>query len=161
MSSRVDVHHHFVPQSYRDGEHPPQHTLSQDELTPEIAVVGAGGDPSGWEIPQWSKEADEAFMKNNEITTTILSLTAPGACILKGSASAKLARDANEYAAKMRNENPARWGFLATLLSLLDKEFALTELSHALDELKADGVTLFTRYGPDNHYLGHPDFKYI
>jgi predicted TIM-barrel fold metal-dependent hydrolase len=27
-----------------------------------------------------------------------------------------------------------------------------------LDVLKADGVTLFTRYGNDNHYLGHPDF---
>lgn len=100
-------------------------------------------------------------MKKNEITTTILSLTAPGACILKGSASAKLARDANEYASKMRDENPARWGFLAALPSLLDKELALTELTYALDELKADGVTLFTRYGPDNHYLGHPDFKYI
>lgn len=30
-----------------------------------------------------------------------------------------------------------------------------------MDTLKADGITLFTRYGPGNHYLGHPDFKPI
>lgn len=30
-----------------------------------------------------------------------------------------------------------------------------------MDVLKADGVTVFTRYGDDNHYLGHPDFAEI
>ena len=34
----------------------------------------------------------------------------------------------------------------------------MDELVYALDTLHADGVTLFTRYGTDNHYLGHPDF---
>lgn len=29
------------------------------------------------------------------------------------------------------------------------------------DVLHADGVTLFTRYGSDNHYLGNPGFKSI
>jgi predicted TIM-barrel fold metal-dependent hydrolase len=127
----------------------------------EKAVIGAGGDPSGWEIPQWSPESDEAFMKKNGINTTILSLTAPGACILKGESAAKLARQANEYAAKMRDNDPSRYGFLAALPSLTDKSLALSELAYALDELKADGVTLFTRYGAGNQYLGHPDFKYI
>lgn len=100
-------------------------------------------------------------MKEYGVSTTILSLTAPGACILKGEASAKLARDANEYAAKMRDDNPSKYGFLAALPSLLDKDLALREMSYALDVLKADGVTLFTRYGGDNHYLGHPDFRYV
>jgi predicted TIM-barrel fold metal-dependent hydrolase len=30
-----------------------------------------------------------------------------------------------------------------------------------LDNLKADGITLYTRYGTDNHYLGHPDFRAV
>ena len=59
----------------------------------------------------------------------------------------------------MRDAEPERYGFFASLPSLLDGELALKELAYAMDELKADGVTLFTRYGAGNHYLGHPDFK--
>ncbi|KEF54215.1 uncharacterized protein A1O9_10011, partial [Exophiala aquamarina CBS 119918] len=47
-----------------------------------------------------------------------------------------------------------RYGFFASLLSLLHTELALKEIAHALDELHADGVIFFTRYGEDNHYLG-------
>lgn len=91
-----------------------------------------------------------------------MSLTAPGACILKDpTASAELARQTNLYAAKLRDENPKKYGFFAALPNLLDKDLALAEIAYALDTLKADGVTLFTRYGTDNHYLGHPDFKDI
>ncbi len=61
----------------------------------------------------------------------------------------------------MRDKDPSRYGFLANLPSLTDKELALAEFKYAVDELKADGVTLFTRYGDGNNYLGHPDFKYI
>ncbi len=96
------------------------------------------------------------------ITTTILSLTAPGACILKDpKASAELARKTNEFAAKIRDDQPKKYGFFAALPNILDKENAMAEIAYALDTLKADGVTLFTRYGDDNHYLGHPDFKDI
>jgi predicted TIM-barrel fold metal-dependent hydrolase len=38
-------------------------------------------------------------------------------------------------------------------------ELALSELSYALDELNADGVTLFTSYGKEGHYLGHDTFR--
>ncbi|KAI0685444.1 hypothetical protein C8T65DRAFT_168845 [Cerioporus squamosus] len=38
---------------------------------------------------------------------------------------------------------------------------ALAELRYALDELHADGVTLFTRYGRGNQYLGDPAFAPI
>ena len=34
-------------------------------------------------------------------------------------------------------------------------------MAYAMDSLHADGVTLFTRYGDDNHYLGHEDFRPI
>lgn len=39
-----------------------------------------------------------------------------------------------------------------------DLDRAISELSYALDVLHADGVTLFTRYGNENYYLGHPNF---
>ncbi|KAL3484147.1 2-amino-3-carboxymuconate-6-semialdehyde decarboxylase [Aspergillus germanicus] len=38
---------------------------------------------------------------------------------------------------------------------------SLAEIRYALDILKADGVTLFTRYGSGNQYFGHPAFKPI
>src|SRR4051812_16762851 len=56
-------------------------------------------------------------------------------------------------------QNPS--GFFAALPSLLDTEAALKEIEYALDTLKADGITLFTRYGDGAKYLGHPDFRRI
>jgi predicted TIM-barrel fold metal-dependent hydrolase len=93
---------------------------------------------------------------------TILSMTAPGACIEKETtAAAKLARQSNEMAASIRDQNPSSYGFFASLPDLLDTKETLEELNYALDKLKADGVILFTRYGKDNHYLGHPEFRPI
>lgn len=95
------------------------------------------------------------------IQTAILSITAPGACILKGGPSFELARKMNLYAAEVRDKQPNKFGFFANLPSLLDTEAALEEIRFALDELHADGVTLFTRYGNSNTYLGHPDLEPI
>ena len=127
-----------------------------------LALENAGGDPSGWYIPPWTLEADKSLSKSVGNKTAILSVTAPGACIEKDSdAAAKLARKCNEYSAAIRDQEPKAFGFFASLPSLLDTAASLKELAYALDDLKADGVTLFTRYGPDNHYLGHADFAPI
>lgn len=102
------------------------------------------------------------MMEKAGIQTAILSLTAPGVEITPGrEAQAQLARNINLYAANLRDANPKSLGFFAALPSLLDIQAALNEIEYAFDTLKADGVTLFTRYGDDNHYLGHPDFKPI
>ena len=92
----------------------------------------------------------------------MLSITAPGPSIVNdGSKAADLARHLNEYLAKLRDRDPQGYGFFGTLPSLLATEACLTEIAHVFDALKADGITLFTRYGEDNHYLGHPDFEPI
>lgn len=84
-------------------------------------------------------------MKDIGLSRTILSLTAPGPCLIDGQPSRDLARSANEYAAKLRDEQPARYGFFASLPSLLDTAGALEEINYALKVLNADGVILFTR----------------
>ena len=113
-------------------------------------------------MPEWDLELDDAVNTKFGISTTILSLTAPGACILKDpQQAAELARKTNEFAAKIRDDHPPKYGFFAALPNLLDKEIALKEIAYAFDVLKADGVTLFTRYGTGHHYLGHPEFKDI
>ncbi|CAK7233358.1 hypothetical protein SBRCBS47491_008581 [Sporothrix bragantina] len=141
--NKVDTHHHFVPPFYRQ------------------AIEDAGGDPSGWPTPKWSPLATELLMTRLGIKTAILSATAPGACIVKGEASYKLARQLNEYAADMRDKQPDKFGFFASLPCVLDTKATLEEIRYSLDELHADGVTLFTRYGEGNTYLGHKDIEPI
>jgi predicted TIM-barrel fold metal-dependent hydrolase len=107
-------------------------------------------------------ELDQEIMTLLGVRTTILSVTAPGACILKDSKrAARLARECNEYAAAIRDARPGQYGFFASLPPLCDTQAALNEISYALTTLKADGVTLFTRYGSKHHYLGHSSFRPI
>lgn len=140
---KIDTHHHFVPEFYAE------------------IVEQAGGDPSGWPTPRWTAEQSIKIMDKLGVSTAVLSVTAPGACILTGKPSHDLARRLNLEAAKHRQNSPSRFAMFASLPSLLDTDAALEELRFALDELHADGVTVFTRYGSQNVYLGHPDLEPI
>ena len=93
------------------------------------------------------------------IKTTILSVTAPGPCIEKDPLKAsQLARSCNEYCSSLKNHDACTYGFFASLPSLFDTQACITELAYAFDVLQADGVTLFTRYGESEGYLGHEAF---
>ncbi|KAK7056052.1 amidohydrolase 2 [Favolaschia claudopus] len=138
--SKIDVHHHFYPPFFTE------------------VLNKSGGDPSGWIIPPWSLETDMKFCDELGIRS-IFTMTAPGASILSDPAeAANLARAANEAAAAIRDAHPKQYGFFASLPSLLDTSACLSEIEYSLDTLHADGIILFTRYGTDNHYLGHADF---
>ena len=98
-------------------------------------------------------------MDDQDIDTTIFSLTAPGCTILQGSAAAHLAREMNESAAAIRDAEPSRFGFFAALPPVLkDLDAAVGEAIHALEVLHADGMTLYTRYGAGNTYLNDAAF---
>lgn len=150
---RIDVHHHMIPDFYID------------------AVVRNGGDPSGASdllkaqgrmYPEWSEELEDEFQKTWGVSTSMISVSAPGFPIEKDpEKSAALARKANELTASLRDKAPHKFGFFCSVPSLMDKERTLAEIKYAFDELHADGITLFSRYGSDNHYLGHPDFQYV
>ncbi|KAB8227030.1 amidohydrolase family protein [Aspergillus alliaceus] len=141
-TSRIDVHHHYLPPIYVE------------------ALEAAGGDPSGWKTPEWSLDNDRVLCQKHNIRTAILSVTAPGPDIAEGLEAARIARGCNEWAASLRDQNPQQYGFFATIPSpLKDMNMALSELSYALDQLNADGVTLFTSYGSEGHYLGHDAFR--
>ena len=116
-------------------------------------------DPPGWSLPHWTDESDTAFSTPHQIATSILSLTAPGTSILHGPAAASLARSTNHHGHFLTTSSPHKYGFFACIPDPTESiSSALDELIYALDTLHADGVTLFTRYGKGNHYLGHPDF---
>lgn len=64
-------------------------------------------------------------------------------CIEKDSAKAAYpARQLNDY------------GFFSSVSSLLDIAACLEKTEYVFDVLHADSITLFTRYGPDNHDRG-------
>ena len=101
-------------------------------------------------------------MENLNIGTAIISLTAPGCTIVKGAAAAALAREVNLSAASIRDSDPLKFGFFAALPPILENvDAALAEIRYALDELNADGITLYTRYGAGHNYLGHKDLQPI
>ncbi|KAJ4348480.1 uncharacterized protein N0V89_009855 [Didymosphaeria variabile] len=134
----IDVHHHFIPECYAK------------------ALAETGGDPSGWKLPAWSVAASKSLMESHGIRTSILSVTAPGCSILQGAPAAALARAVNEEAAAIRKADPESFGFFAALPPVEDDaDAAIAEIKHALDVLGAEGVTLYTRYGPGARYLGH------
>lgn len=124
-------------------------------------MEAAGGDPSGSWTPQWDLKIDDDFCHDLEIGTTIFSLTSPGAPIAGLEGSVKLARVTNDYLASIRDKNPSRYGFFATVPDLRNTTAAIAEIEYAFDSLKADGIILMTRYGPTNMYLGNEAFAPI
>ncbi|RVX66880.1 hypothetical protein B0A52_09004 [Exophiala mesophila] len=168
----IDVHHHFVPDFYGEGKltvladaiHSQASFNGSRSPVPShsVAVDAAGGDPSGWPVPSWNISFDDAFSASLNITARILSLTSPGAPITGTNETTRaLARRTNEFCASLQEAQPSRVGCFAALPDLLDTNGTLAEIAYALDELNADGVTLFTRYGDGNYYLGNPLFDPI
>src|SRR5262249_42297639 len=70
----------------------------------------------------------------------------------------KMARDYNEYAARIGTDHPGRFGLFASL-PMHDTEGTLKEIEYAADTLKADGFGISTSYG--NMWLGDPQLRPI
>ena len=135
---KIDVHAHLVPPDY-------------------VAAMHAAGvdDVEGFPLPKWSEESHLAVMDRNGITSSILSISAPGIKFASGQAARDLARRINEGSAERRQRTKGRFGAFA-LLMLPDVEGAIAEMDYALDVLKLDGIGLLTNY--DGTYLGDPAF---
>jgi predicted TIM-barrel fold metal-dependent hydrolase len=135
--TRIDVHHHFLPQFHVDAMTRPGRR--------------AGGPP-----PKWSPALSLEDMDKSGIATSIVSIAQPGVWYGDNvEESRKLSRELNEYAAKMIQDHPGRFGLFA-VIAPPDVEGSLKEIAYALDTLKADGIGLLTSY--QDKYLGDPSF---
>ena len=134
----IDVHHHFAPRAYAD-------ILDQNKITPAPLV--------GWSPQKTIDDMDKAG-----IATAMNSIVGPGVWFGDAEQARSLARDANEFAAKLAVDYPGRFGNFATL-TLPDIDGSLRELEYSLDTLKADGIMLFTSY--NDKWMGDPFFAPI
>jgi 6-methylsalicylate decarboxylase len=134
----VDIHHHMLPdffwQATNEGDHP----------------VG------GIAPPPWSLAGALSFLDDAGIDVAVTSISTPGVHTGDDTAARALARRCNEMAADMIRDRPDRFGGFACL-PLPDVDGALAELSYAFDELRLDGVVLFSN--ARGTYLGDPHFN--
>ena len=131
---RVDFHHHFLP---------PRHIE-------KILAQRESGRP-----PDWTPARSLEEMDRNGIATSVSSLVQPGVWFGEIEASRGMARECNEYGARMVADHPGRFGFFAAI-PLPDIEGSLREIDYAFGTLKADGIGLMTSF--DGKYLGDPAF---
>jgi predicted TIM-barrel fold metal-dependent hydrolase len=130
---RIDVHHHIAPPKFVEE----MKALLQP---PTLA----------WSIERSMEDMDKAG-----VATAITSITTPGVWIGDHAQGRRVARECNDYAAKLVSGFPGRFGMF-TALPLPDVEGSLREIEYGLDVLKADGICLFTSYR--DKWLGDPAF---
>jgi 6-methylsalicylate decarboxylase len=140
-SGLVDVHHHFIPPFWFD------------EVKEHISRQGGGRIVPNWY--GWSEQQALERMDEAGVATAIVSISAPGVWFGDVAQGRRLSRDTSQYAAKMRQRHPKRFGFFAAL-PLPDVEGSLREIEYAFDQLDADGVVVMTSYG--DRWLGDPTF---
>lgn len=110
---------------------------------------------AAFRLPTWDPEKSEGFLSKVGAQTAILSF--PLLFAFTDEKGVAISRQVNDYAAKLRDSQPARFGFFAAIPSLNNPQAAIEEIEYALGTLKADGVVLLAKYG--DAYLGHPSFE--
>ena len=134
-AQRVDVHYHIAPPAW------------SDLLTRRSIMQPA------WN--GWSPQKAVEDMDRDGVKLSIVSITTPGVWYGNVEQARTLARQCNDFAAKMREDYKGRFGIFAAI-PLPDTDGSLREIAYALDELKADGIGLLTSYG--DKWLGDPAF---
>jgi len=135
---RIDVHTHAMPERAM------------------AAIAPQGFRPrGGYKISvQWTPEAALAYMDRRDIAAQIVSMPMAFAGTPDDPEfGTRIARMINDGSAELIEKHPDRFGAFATLPSD-GPDQALAELTHALDELRLDGVVLTSNMA--GRYFGDP-----
>lgn len=137
--AQVDIHSHFIPESYL--KFVKAHGAEMDE---------------GFPIPAYDVKKHLEFMDEAGIGTSVLTMPAPQPWFGDAEESAAICRRWNEEAAALKALYPGRFLFCAAL-PLPSVDETIEEAVYALDVLGADGVKLASNsYG---QYLGDPELE--
>ncbi|MBZ5662286.1 MAG: amidohydrolase [Acidobacteriia bacterium] len=132
---RIDVHYHF----------------SSPGFISAITARKTGQRP----LMEWTPAKAIEAMDKGGVATSMGSISEPGVWFGDGDEARKLARETNEYGARLMADYPGRFGLFASL-PMPDIDATLREIEYSLDTLKADGVCFMTSYA--GKYLGDPAF---
>lgn len=132
---RIDTHHHFWAP-----------TVIAAMISRNIAEPPA----RNWTLARTMDDMDRAGTR-----TAMLSVTTPAVTFGDAATGKQLARESNEYAAKLASDYKGRFGSFAAL-PMQNIDDALREIEYSLDVLKADGIGMLTSYG--DKWLGHRSF---
>lgn len=126
---RIDVHHHLVPPGF-------SHLLVRP---------GQEQSPYFDEVTNWTPARAIERMDSDGIDTAVTSVVGAGGWPAGETAFPAFMRQCNEYAAQCMADYPSRFGMFAGVpLPYIDA--SLAEIAHSLDDLKADGVCIYTSY---------------
>jgi predicted TIM-barrel fold metal-dependent hydrolase len=132
---RIDTHHHFSAPGF-------------------IAAIRSRK-TNQRPMELWTPGKSLEDMDKSGVGTAMISTSEPSVWFGDNEADRKLARECNEYGARLISDYPGRFGMFTTI-PLPDVEGSLREIEYSQDTLKADGVCLMTRY--QGKYPGDPVF---
>jgi 6-methylsalicylate decarboxylase len=136
---RIDVHHHIVPPRWLAEERERMATRAMDFNF----------------VARWTPAMSLEAMDRNAIATAVTSISTVIVRPNEPDAAHALARDCNEFAARLSRDHPGRFGMFA-LLPLPHIDQCLREIDYAASVLKADGFKLQTNY--EDKWPGDPAF---
>jgi predicted TIM-barrel fold metal-dependent hydrolase len=131
----IDVHHHITPPGWLAA-------VKQAKLdNPPMA--------------NWTPQKSIEDMDKAGVATAITSPTTPQVGFLQAADAARIARESNEYAKRLMQDHPGRFGVFAMLpMPYIDE--SLKEIEYAFDVLHVDGIGMMTSYG--DKWLGYKQF---
>ncbi|MBW1621899.1 amidohydrolase family protein [Lactiplantibacillus plantarum] len=134
--SKIDFHTHYLPTSYVEAlkRHVP-------------------GDPDGWPTPEWTPQLTLNFMRDNDISYSILSLSSPHVNFGDKAETIRLVEAANDDGKSLAQQYPDQLGYLASLPIPYELD-AVKTVQQALDQDGALGVTVPTN--SRGLYFGSP-----
>ncbi len=134
-AARIDVHHHYTS--------PALLAMMKGRRTNQTFNMG------------WTVQKSLDAMDAAGVATAVVSTSDPGVFFGDYDAARALARDCNDYQARLVADHNGRFGMFTTL-PLPDVDNSLAEIAYGMDVLKAQGVGMMTSYG--TKYLGDPAF---